>query len=171
MGVWLVRSAQLSNARSSVMAPNRAVTVQEKMLPTAARTRELSPDRMAGKMGADPRPETRITRIRSRVLDLPLPADFRPAWGRNEIQRSFYVTLVEVETAGGVVGVTAAEAGPEAAVSIGRFVTPHLIGQGAARPESLIRVMREAEILGSAVYCGEVALWDLARQIARLSVR
>src|SRR5438874_5526369 len=121
-------------------------------------------------MGASSRPETRITRVRSRVLNLPLPAEFRPAWGRNEIQHSFYVTLVEVETAGGVVGVTAAEAGPEAAVSIDRFVTPHLIGQDAARPESLIAVMRDAEILGSPVYCVEIALWDIAGKVAGLPV-
>src|SRR5256884_3621628 len=121
-------------------------------------------------MGAASRPDTRIRRIRSRVLDLPLPAEFRPAWDRNEIQHSFHVTLIEVETVGGVVGITAAEAGREAAVSVDRFVTPHLIGQDAARPESLIGVMRDAEILGSPVYCVEIALWDIAGKIAGLPV-
>ena len=121
-------------------------------------------------MGAASQAGTRIERIRSRVLDLPLPADFRPAWGRNEIQRSFYVTLVEVETASGVVGVTAAEAGPEAAVSIERFVAPHLIGQDASRPERLVRILRDAEILGSPVYCVEIALWDIAGKVAGLPV-
>src|SRR5438094_545610 len=119
-------------------------------------------------MGASSRPETRITRVRSRVLDLPLPAEFRPAWGRNEIQRSFYVTLVQVETAGGVVGITAAEAGLESAVSIERFMTPHLLGQDAARPETLVGVLRDAEILGSPVYCLEIALLDIAAKVARL---
>jgi len=119
-------------------------------------------------MGASSRPETRITRVRSRVLDLPLPAEFRPAWGRNEIQRSFYMTLVQVETAGGVVGITAAEAGLESAVSIERFVTPHLLGQDAARPETLVGVLRDAEILGSPVYCLEIALWDIAAKVAGL---
>src|SRR3989475_11424458 len=121
-------------------------------------------------MGAASPPETRITRIRSRVLDLPLPAEFRPAWGRNEIQHSFYVTLVEVETAAGVTGVTGAEAGPEAAISIERFVAPHLIGQDAAEPERLTGVLRDAEILGSPVYCVEIALWDIAGKIAGLPV-
>src|SRR5438445_11730522 len=102
-------------------------------------------------MGAASPPETRIRRIRSRVLDLPLPAEFRPAWGRNEIQHSFHVTLIEVETVGGVVGITASEAGREAAVSVDRFVTPHHICQYAAWPESLIGVMLDAEYLGGQV--------------------
>src|SRR5438105_12074493 len=44
MGVWFVRSAQLSNPSSIVMAPNSAVTVQEKKLPSKFSTRELSPE-------------------------------------------------------------------------------------------------------------------------------
>ena len=114
--------------------------------------------------------DTRITRIRSRVLDLPLPADFHPAWGRGEVQRSFFATLVEVETAGGVTGITAAEAGPEAAISIDRFVTPHLLGHDAAAPERLAGVLRDAEVLGSPVYCVETALWDIAGKVAGLPV-
>src|SRR3989440_4900698 len=124
---------------------------------------------MAGMLGSS-RADSRITRVRTRVLDLPLPADFRPAWGRNDVQRSFYMTLVEVETAAGITGVTAAEAGPEAAISIDRFVSPHLIGRDAAAPEQLTAVLRDAEILGSPVYCIEVALWDIAGKIAGLPV-
>ncbi len=115
-------------------------------------------------------PDTTITRVRSRVLDLPLPADFHPAWGRGQVQRSFLVTLVEVETESGITGVTAAEAGLEAAVSIDRFVTPHLIGADAAAPERLAGVLRDAEILGSPVYCIEIALWDIAGKVAGLPV-
>jgi len=114
--------------------------------------------------------DTRITRVRSRVVDLPLPAEFRPAWGRGEVQRSFLATIVEVETAGGVTGITAAEAGPEAAISIERFVTPHLLGQDAAAPERLAGVLRDAEVLGSPVYCIETALWDIAGKVAGLPV-
>jgi D-galactarolactone cycloisomerase len=116
------------------------------------------------------RSDTRITRVRSRVLDLPLPDEFKPAWGRNHVQRSFLMTLVEVETEAGITGITAAEAGPEAAVSIDRFVTPHLIGRDAAAPERLIGLFRDAEILGSPVYCVEVALWDIAGKVAGLPV-
>jgi D-galactarolactone cycloisomerase len=111
-----------------------------------------------------------ITRVHSRVLKLPLPDAFRPAWGRNEVQRSFLLTLVEVETDAGVSGITAAEAGTEAAVSIERFVTPHLIGQDAAAPERLTQVLKDAEILGSPVYCVETALWDIAGKVAGLPV-
>jgi D-galactarolactone cycloisomerase len=112
----------------------------------------------------------RISRVHSRVLELPLPDEFRPAWGRDQIQRSFLVTLVEVETDAGVTGITAAEAGPEAAISIDRFVTPHLMGQDATAPERLTQVLRAAEILGSPVYCIEIALWDIVGKVAGLPV-
>jgi D-galactarolactone cycloisomerase len=114
--------------------------------------------------------DTRITRVRSRVLDLPLPDDFRPAWGRNEIQRSFFTTIVEVETESGITGISAAEAGPESAISIERFVAPHLIGQDAAGPEKLTTLFSDAEILGSPVYCVEIALWDIVGKVAGLPV-
>jgi L-alanine-DL-glutamate epimerase-like enolase superfamily enzyme len=114
--------------------------------------------------------DTRITRVRSRVVDLPLPADFRPAWGRNEIQRNLLISLVEVETECGITGITAAEAGPEAAISIDQFVKPHLLGKDAAAPERLTTIFSDAEILGSPVYCVEIALWDIAGKAAGLPV-
>src|SRR6476660_4194081 len=112
--------------------------------------------------------DTRITRVRSRVLDLPLPGDFRPAWGRNAVQRTLLITLVEVES--GIVGITAAEAGPEAAIAIERFVKPHLLGQDACEPERLTRILSDAEILGAPVYFVEIALWDIAGKVAGLPV-
>jgi len=40
-GVWPVRSAQLSKANRSVIAPKSAVTVHEKRLPSMVLTREI----------------------------------------------------------------------------------------------------------------------------------
>jgi L-alanine-DL-glutamate epimerase-like enolase superfamily enzyme len=114
--------------------------------------------------------DTCITRVRSRVLDLPLPDDFRPAWGRNAIQRNLLITLVEVEVESGIVGITAAEAGPEAAIAVDRFVKPHLLGQDACEPERLNRIFSDAEILGAPVYFVEIALWDIAGKVAGLPV-
>jgi D-galactarolactone cycloisomerase len=114
--------------------------------------------------------DTRITRVRSRVLDLPLPDDFMPAWGRNEIQRSFFMTVVEVETEGGITGVAGAEARSEAAIAIDRFVTPYLIGRDAAAPEQLTAILKDCEILGPPMYCIEIALWDIAGKAAGLPV-
>ena len=114
--------------------------------------------------------DTQITRVRSRVVDLPLPSDFRPAWGRNQVQRNLVITVVEVETASGITGLTAAEAGADSAISIDRFVTPHLIGQDAAAPDRLTAFLEDAEILGSPVYCIEIALWDIAGKVAGLPV-
>jgi L-alanine-DL-glutamate epimerase-like enolase superfamily enzyme len=108
--------------------------------------------------------------VTSRVLDIPLPAAFRPAWGRGAVQNSYFMTLIEVHTDGGLVGVTAAEARSETAIAIDRFVTPHLIGRDAAAPEQLTAILKDAEILGPPVYCMEIALWDIAGKAARLPV-
>src|SRR2546423_1714881 len=77
---------------------------------------------------------TTITAVMSRVLDVPLPAPFRPAWGRGEVQSSYFMTLIEVHTDAGLVGITAAEARSETAVALERFVAPHLIGRDGAAP-------------------------------------
>ena len=82
---------------------------------------------------------TTITAVTSRVLDVPLPAPFRPAWGRGEVQSSYFMTLIEVHTDAGLVGITAAEARSETAVAIERFVAPHLIGRDGAAPPRLLR--------------------------------
>ncbi|MGH7763347.1 MAG: mandelate racemase/muconate lactonizing enzyme family protein [Candidatus Dormibacteraceae bacterium] len=121
-------------------------------------------------MEAPPRPDTRITRIRSRVLDLPLPGAFHPAWGRGEVQKSFFMTLVEIDTECGITGVAGAEARSETAIAIDRFVTPHLVGRDAARPEQLTAILKDSEIVGPPVYCVEIALWDIAGKAAGLPV-
>ena len=111
---------------------------------------------------------TTIIAVTSRVLDVPLPAPFRPAWGRGEVQSSYFMTLIEVHTDAGLVGITAAEARSETAVAIERFVAPHLIGRDGAAPEQLTAILKGAEIVGPPVYCLEIALWDIAGKAAGL---
>src|SRR6059058_3253516 len=80
------------------------------------------------------------------------------------------MTLIEVHTDGGLVGITAAEARSETAIAIDGFVAPHLIGRDAAAPEQLTAILKDAEILGPPVYCVEIALWDIAGKAAGLPV-
>jgi len=80
------------------------------------------------------------------------------------------MTIIEVLTEGGLVGITAAEARSETAIAIDRFVTPHLIGRDAAAPEQFAAILRDAEILGPPLYCVEIALWDIAGKAAGLPV-
>ena len=80
------------------------------------------------------------------------------------------MTLVEVRTEGGLVGITAAEARSETAIAIERFITPYLIGRDGAAPEQLTGVLRDAEILGPPAYCMEIAFWDIAGKAAGLPV-
>jgi L-alanine-DL-glutamate epimerase-like enolase superfamily enzyme len=111
-----------------------------------------------------------ITRIRSRVVDLPLAAPFHPAWARGRNQTNVLMVLVAVETDAGVVGHTAAHAGAEAAICLERFVAPYFVGQDPRRVERLAAVLRDAEILGPPMYFMEIALWDIIGKLAGLPV-
>lgn len=112
----------------------------------------------------------RITGIRLRLAELPLDAPFRPAWGRGRAQKTLAVLLCEVRTDTGLTGLGAAHGGLEAAVTIDRFVTPHLLGQDPREIERLAAVIRDAEILGAPAYGMEVPLWDLLGKTAGLPV-
>lgn len=112
----------------------------------------------------------RVTGIRSRLLEFPLPAPFRPAWGRGRMQTALTMVLVEVATDTGLVGLGTTSGGREAMASVDRFVTPHLIGQDPTRIEYLAGVLRDAEILGPPPYGMEIPLWDLVGKAAGLPV-
>jgi D-galactarolactone cycloisomerase len=111
-----------------------------------------------------------ITRVRSRVVDLPLPAPFHPAWARGRNQPNILLVLVSIETDAGITGHTAAHAGLEAAIAVERFVSPYLIGQDPMRVERLTAILRDAEILGPPAYFMEIALWDILGKKAELPV-
>lgn len=112
----------------------------------------------------------KITRVHSRLVDLPLPAPFHPAWARGRNQTNVLMVLVSVETDAGITGHTAAHAGLEAAITVERFVAPCLIGQDPMRIERLTAILRDAEILGPPSYFMEIALWDIVGKKAGLPV-
>jgi L-alanine-DL-glutamate epimerase-like enolase superfamily enzyme len=112
----------------------------------------------------------KITRIQSRVVDLPLPADFHPAWARGRNQTNIVMVIVAVETDAGITGIGAAHAGLEAAICIERFVAPYFIGQDPTRIELLTSILRDAEILGPPMYFMEIPLWDIVGKLAGLPV-
>lgn len=112
----------------------------------------------------------KITRIVSRLVELPLPAEFRPAWGRGRNMTHMTLVLVEVHTDEGITGIGAAHAGLEAVVTLERFVAPYWIGQDPMRVELLTQVLRDAEILGPPMYFMEIPLWDIVGKRAGLPV-
>ena len=112
----------------------------------------------------------KITRVKTRVVEMPLSADFHPAWARGRLQTTMMLVVIEVETDAGITGISAAHAGAEAAISIERFVAPYLIGEDPTRIVHLTEVLRDAEILGPPVYCIEIALWDIVGKLAGLPV-
>src|SRR5262245_64751480 len=91
----------------------------------------------------------KITRIRTRVVDLPLPGEFYPAWARGRIQPSIVLVVIEVETDAGITGLGAAHAGGEAAIAIERFVSPYLIGQDPTRIEVLTKDRKSTRLNSS----------------------
>src|SRR5579875_2253459 len=111
-----------------------------------------------------------IAGVRLRLLELPLGAPFRPAWGRGRVQTELVVLLCEVRTDTGLTGLGAAHGGLEAAVTIDRFVTPHLLGQDPFQVERLAAVIRDAEILGAPAYGMEIPLWDLLGKASGMPV-
>ncbi|MBV9633066.1 MAG: mandelate racemase/muconate lactonizing enzyme family protein [Methylobacteriaceae bacterium] len=112
----------------------------------------------------------KITRVRSRVVDMPLTGDFHPAWARGRNQTNLLLVVIEVETDAGITGIGAAHAGLEAAVAIERFVAPYFIGQDPTCIEPLAAVLRDAEILGPPLYCMEIPLWDILGKLAGVPV-
>ncbi len=112
----------------------------------------------------------KITRVRCRVVDLPLDAPFHPAWARGRNQTNVLLVLVEIETDAGITGITAAHAGLEAAVCVERFVTPYLLGRDPTAVEALTVVLRDCEILAPPLYFIEIALWDIVGKAAGLPV-
>lgn len=111
-----------------------------------------------------------ITRIRSRVVDLPLEGEFTPAWMRGESQSNLVLTLVEVETDEGITGIGAADAGAEAAIAVERFVAPAFLGRDPTQVERLTEVLQEAEVLAPPLYFMEIPLWDIIGKLAGLPV-
>ena len=112
----------------------------------------------------------RITGVRSRHVEMPLAAPFRPAWGRGRVQSTLEFVLFEVGTDTGLVGLGAASGGLATAIAVDRFVTPHFIGEDPADVERLARIVRDAEIMAPPLYCMEIPLWDLLGKAAGLPV-
>jgi D-galactarolactone cycloisomerase len=112
----------------------------------------------------------RITGVRTRVIEMPLPGAFYPAWARGRPLLTEVFVLVEVATDADIVGLSCAHAGMEAAISIQRFVAPYLVGRDPTMVEALAPIFEDAEILGPPLYCIEAALWDIIGKLAGLPV-
>lgn len=112
----------------------------------------------------------KITGVRSRVVEFPLQSPFYPAWGRGQVQLTLPMVIFEVGTDEGLVGYGATGGGLNAAISIDRFVTPHLLGQDPTQIVRLGGVIQDAGILGAPPYCMEIPLWDLLGKSAGLPV-
>src|SRR3989441_6572707 len=108
----------------------------------------------------------KIERITCRVVDFPLEREFHPAWARGRNQPDLLMVLIEVGTDAGLTGLGAAHAGPEAAVTIERFVAPYFIGEDPMYVERLGPLLRGTEILGAPGYRMGMPRWGIVGKAA-----
>jgi L-alanine-DL-glutamate epimerase-like enolase superfamily enzyme len=109
-----------------------------------------------------------ITDVATTLVEFPFDAPFHPAWARGRNMPALQMVLIQVETDEGITGIGAAHAGPEAMISIDRFVKPYFVGEDPFAVERLTAVLRDAEILGPPLYCMEIPLWDIVGKQAGL---
>lgn len=104
----------------------------------------------------------KIKDVQATLLKVPYPVEFESAWEPGLIQHDRDVTIVRIETEGGLVGWGAS--GFDQAQTINRLAAPHLIGKDAFAVERLASVTRYA----GGAWIVEMALCDLVGKAAGL---
>lgn len=107
----------------------------------------------------------KITSVKASLVRHPLPGDFRPTWFPGRVQRDLLLTVVEVASDTGLIGVGAGPAtGWEGVVTIETFVSPNLVGRDPFNVEAAAATLRGARLRGGWPWSVEMALWDLIGQ-------
>jgi L-alanine-DL-glutamate epimerase-like enolase superfamily enzyme len=112
----------------------------------------------------------KITDVRARQVDVPLPTPFHPAWapGRTETQLRFI--YVKIDTDLGISGIAGREFYGADEQAVARIAS-HLIGEDPLRIQKHAGTLRSLwPFLGSAVWFVEVALWDITGKVAGLPI-
>jgi L-alanine-DL-glutamate epimerase-like enolase superfamily enzyme len=112
----------------------------------------------------------RITRLRTRQVDLPLPAPFHPAWAPGRVETKIRVAYLRIETDAGVYGVAGHEFFGAEEQCVQR-VASSLVGEDPLRIEQHAGTLRSLwPYFGSAVWFVEIALWDILGKVAGLPI-
>jgi D-galactarolactone cycloisomerase len=112
----------------------------------------------------------KITQVRTRQVDIPLPAPFYPAWAPSRAETRIRLAYVRVDTDAGIYGVAGHEffGAEEQCV---RRVAAYLIGEDPLRIEKHAGTLRYLwPYFGTAVWFVEIALWDILGKVAGLPV-
>lgn len=110
----------------------------------------------------------KITRVRTREVDVPLPAPFYPAWAPGSVETQIRVAYVRIDTDAGIYGIAGHEfyGAEEQCV---RRVADYLIGEDPLHVEKHAGTLRYLwPYFGTAVWFVEIALWDIVGKAAGL---
>ncbi|MDR7417680.1 MAG: mandelate racemase/muconate lactonizing enzyme family protein [Armatimonadota bacterium] len=112
----------------------------------------------------------KITRVRSRQVDVALPTPFHPAWAPGRVETQLRFVYVKIDTDAGISGIAGHEfyGADEQAVAA---IAPHLVGEDPLRLQKHAATLRYLwPYFGAAVWFVEVALWDIKGKVAGLPV-
>jgi D-galactarolactone cycloisomerase len=110
----------------------------------------------------------RITRLRTRQVDLALPQPFYPAWAPGRVEREIHVVYVRIDTDAGVFGIAGHEFYGAEEQCVAR-VAPYLVGEDPLQIEKHAGTLRHLwPYFGTAVWFVEIALWDILGKVAGL---
>jgi len=110
----------------------------------------------------------RITRVRTRQVDIPLPAPFHPAWAPGRVETKIRVVYVRIDTDAGVHGIAGHEFFGAEEQCVAR-IAEHLVGEDPLRIEKHAGTLRYLwPYFGTAVWFVEIALWDILGKVAGL---
>jgi L-alanine-DL-glutamate epimerase-like enolase superfamily enzyme len=112
----------------------------------------------------------RITGIRTRQVDVELPAPFYPAWAPGTTETRIRVCYVRIDTDAGLHGVAGHEFYGAEEQAVQRIAT-YLVGEDPLRIEKHAGTLRYLwPYFGTAVWFVELALWDILGKVAGLPV-
>ena len=112
----------------------------------------------------------RITRIRTRQVDVPLPAPFYPAWAPGRVEHAIRLVYVRIDTDAGISGIAGHEFFGAEEQCVAR-AAELLMGQDPLRVEAHAGTLRYLwPYFGTAVWFIEIALWDILGKVAGLPI-
>ena len=112
----------------------------------------------------------RITSVRTRLVDVDLPAPFHPAWAPGATVTRIRLCYLRIDTDAGLYGIAGHEFFGAEEQAVQRIAT-YLVGEDPLRIEKHAATLRYFwPYFGAAVWFVELALWDLLGKAAGLPV-
>jgi L-alanine-DL-glutamate epimerase-like enolase superfamily enzyme len=112
----------------------------------------------------------KITSVRTRQVNVALPAPFYPAWAPGRVETHLRFVYVKIDTDVGVSGIAGREFSGAEEQTVARIAT-YLLGEDPLRLQKHAGTLRHLwPYFGAAVWFVELALWDIMGKVAGLPV-